>query len=321
MSASLAIALAVKACGGTIIAQVKQLTGRGTRKAQDVKIPGAVVDHVVVSPNQMMVTDIQFDRSYLGGSPFDCKNLPRVPLGPDKVIARRAGKELRPGVVTIFGFGASSDVPLVLAEQGCFDGGKIADYQFTTEHGPFGGPVMSGWQFSANLYPEALLDGPTQFDFIDGGNCKVAALSFAEFDAEGNVNVSRFGTANPGAGGFIDIAYNARDLVFTGTFTTSGLKVDIGQGGLKVVKEGTVRKFVSEVQEITYPVRKGVIERGQRALLITERAVFAIEAEGVVLNEIARGIDVKKDLLDLMAFKPQRVADPLPYMDESCFSA
>ncbi|GIX28288.1 MAG: hypothetical protein KatS3mg123_2169 [Burkholderiales bacterium] len=138
-------------------------------------------------------------------------------MGPDKVIARRAAREIRPGVVSIFGFGASSDAPLALAEEGHFADGRILDYHFTTEHGTFGGLVMSGWQFSANIYPEALLDGVTQFDFIDGGNCKFAALAFAQFDAEGNVNVSKFGNANPGAGGFIDIAHNAEELVFTGT--------------------------------------------------------------------------------------------------------
>ena len=320
ISASLAIALAVKASGGTVVAQVKELVARRTRKVQEVKIPGALVDRVVVSPTQMMVTDIQSDPAYLGGLPFDVSSLPRIPPGPDRVIANRAARELRPGVVTIFGFGASSDVPLLMAEKGCFADGRISDYHFTTEHGPFGGLVMSGWQFSANVYPEALLDGPAQFDFIDGGNCKIAALAFAEFDAAGNVNVSRFGTANPGAGGFIDIAYNARDLIFTGTFTTSGLKVAITDGGLRVVSEGRVRKFVPKVQEITYPVCKNIGQRGQRATLITERAVFVVEADGLVLSERARGIDVKKDVLDLMDFKPVRIEDPLPYMDESLFT-
>ena len=127
---------------------------------------------------------------------------------------------------------------MIMAEDGDFNDSRILDYQFTTEHGPFGGIVMGGWQFSANLFPEALLDGVSQFDFIDGGGCQFAALAFAEFDIAGNVNVSRFGIANPGAGGFIDIAYNARELVFTGSFTTSGLKVEIGAGGLRVVNEG-----------------------------------------------------------------------------------
>ena len=207
-----------------------------------------------------------------------------------------------------------------MAEDGLFDDGRIGDYQFTTEHGPFGGIVMSGWQFSANIGPEALLDGVQQFDFIDGGNCPFAALAFAQFDREGNVNVSWFGSSNPGAGGFIDIAQNAKDLVFTGTFTTAGLNVSISDGGLRVAKEGSVRKFVDRAEQITYPVRKGVVERGQSALIITERAVFRVEPEGLMLTEVAKGIDVRRDILDQMAFAPHHIVDPLPIMDASLFA-
>jgi propionate CoA-transferase len=279
-----------------------------------------LVDRYVVEPEQMSGTDIRSDRAYLGGSAPDLRSLPKLPLGPDKVIARRASLEVQPDRTCIFGFGASSDVPLVMAEAGLFDDGRVGDYQFTTEHGPFGGIVMSGWQFSANIGPEALLDGVQQFDFIDGGNCPFAALAFAQFDREGNVNVSWFGSSNPGAGGFIDIAQNAKDLVFAGTFTTSGLNVSIGDGGLRVVKEGSVRKFVDRVEQVTYPVRKGVVERGQTALIVTERAVFRVMSEGLILTEVARGIDVRRDILDQMAFAPAGIADPLPVMDASLFA-
>jgi propionate CoA-transferase len=236
------------------------------------------------------------------------------------VIARRAAAEVVPGRTSIFGFGASSDAPLVMAETGAFNDDGIDRYQFTTEHGPFGGVVMSGWQFSANMCPEALLDGLQQFDFIDGGNCPFAALAFAQFDALGNVNVSRFGTSNPGAGGFIDIAQNAKDLVFTGTFTTAGLATTISNCVLTVEKEGNVRKFVKQVDQITYSVREGVIERGQTALLVTERAVFRVEAAGLALVEIADGINLRRDVLDQMEFAPSRIAEPLPKMDAALFA-
>jgi propionate CoA-transferase len=320
ISSNVAIALAVKASGGTVIAQVRQEVPRFSRPAHQVRIPGVLIDHYVVEPEQMSGTDIRLDRAYLGGAAPDLRSLPKPPLGPDKVIARRASREVRPGRTCIFGFGASSDVPLVMAEDGLFDDGRIGDYQFTTEHGPFGGIVMSGWQFSANIGPEALLDGVQQFDFIDGGNCPFAALAFAQFDREGNVNVSWFGSSNPGAGGFIDIAQNAKDLVFTGTFTTAGLNVNIGDGGLRVAKEGSVRKFVDRAEQITYPVRKGVAERGQSALIITERAVFRLVPEGLTLTEVAKGIDVRRDILDQMAFAPHHIVDPLPVMDASLFA-
>jgi propionate CoA-transferase len=320
LSSSLALALAARACGGLVIAQVSRRVGRGTRPAQAVRIPGALVDHVVLDPQQMMTTEVAHDVAYLGGQPFDLSKIPTVPFGADKIIARRAAREIRPGVVSIFGFGASSDTPLVMAEQGAFDNGKIEDYAFTTEHGPFGGLVMSNWQFSANRHPEALLDGLAQFDFIDGGNCEFAALAFAQFDSAGNVNVSKFGNFNPGAGGFIDIAQNARELVFAGTFTTAGLQIDADDSGLSIRKEGKVRKFVNTAEQITYPVRSGVINRGQSAKIITERAVFEVTAEGLMLTEVARGIDVRKDILDQMEFAPARIAERPKVMDGALFA-
>lgn len=318
-TSNLAMALAVKACGGRTIAQVRKIVPRFSRRAGDVRIPGVLVDHVVVDPEQMMTTDIPFDAAYLGGGKYQSSHRQQLPLCIDKVIARRAARELKPGVVSVFGFGASSDAPLVMDEDGLFDNDRIAQYTFTTEHGPFGGLVMSGWQFSANLWPEALLDGVTQFDFIDGGNCPFAALAFAQFDALGNVNVSWFGSSNPGAGGFIDIAHNAKELLFTGSFTTAGLKAEIGGGGLRIATEGKVRKLVNKVDQITYSVSKGVAERGQKATLITERALFAVEKDGLVLTEIAKGVDVRRDILEQMEFAPKRIAEPLQQMDASLF--
>jgi propionate CoA-transferase len=320
MSSNTALALAVKACGGTVIAQVRREVPRHSRPAHHCRVPGVLVDHYVVEPEQMAGTDNRFNPIYLGGRRAEIADLPRLPLGPDKVIARRAAAEVVPGRTSIFGFGASSDAPLVMAESGAFGNDSIDRYQFTTEHGPFGGVVMSGWQFSANMGPEALLDGLQQFDFIDGGNCPFAALAFAQFDAAGNVNVSRFGASNPGAGGFIDIAHNAKDLIFTGTFTTSGLETTIANGGLAIDKEGSVRKLVKRVDQITYPVGQGVLERGQTALLVTERAVFRVEAAGLALIEIADGVDLRRDVLDQMEFAPARIAEPLPKMDAGLFA-
>lgn len=319
-SSSLALALAVKASGGTVIAQVRKIVPRQARNVHSVRVPGELVDHVVVSPQQMMTTGVRYDDAFLGGQKFGGRIAQNLPLGPDKIIARRAALDVRRGVVSIFGFGASSDIPMVMMEQGAFENDGLLDYSFTTEHGPFGGLVMGGWEFSANKYPEALIDGPSQFDFIDGGNCGVAALAFAEFDSSGNVNVSRFGAANPGPGGFIDIAYNAKELLFTGTFTTAGLKADVKDGQLSIREEGRVRKFVNRVGEITYPLCRNIAERGQKAKIYTERAVFSVEPDGLVLTEIAPGIDVKTQVLDLMAFPPKHIMEPLPKMDAALFA-
>jgi propionate CoA-transferase len=317
-SVALAMALAVKASGGTVIAQVSRIVPRGSRLAHEVKIPGVLVDHVVPVPDQPIGTDVLNDRGYLGPVPDAIQRLPTLAAGADKVIARRVAQELRPGETTILGFGGSSDAILAMAEDGCLDGGRLADYVLTTEHGPFGGVVMNGWQFSANYSPEALLDGAYQFDFIDGGGCDFAVLAFAQIDASGNINVSRFGSANPGGGGFVDIAENVDRLVFAGTFTTNGLEVACENGELNVLAEGRVRKFVPEVDLVTYRAGRGVRNRAQQARIITERAVFDITADGLTLVEIAPGVDLQREVLDQLGFQIQ-LADQLRTMDADLF--
>lgn len=319
LTANIALALAAKASGGKVIAQVRRLVSSDERTAPQVRVPGVYVDEIVVDPDMMMTTDVPYEPAYFSGHRVDVTTLKAPPFSMDRIIANRIAPEVRKHELGIFGFGAATDVPLVMAEQGLFDDGQLADYPGTTEHGAYGGIVMPGWQFSANLNPDAILDGVTQFDAIDGGLCPFTALSFAEFDAQGVVNVSKFGSANPGAGGFIDIAQNARRLIFAGTFTTAGLRCDVVDGQLVIQAEGKVKKFVQEAASITYRAQEGVAQRNQDAMIITERVVFRIAADGLELIEIAPGIDLQKDVLDLMDFAPVRIADPLPLMDSAHF--
>jgi len=316
-SCALALALAVKASGGTVIAQVSRVVPRATRSAHEVRIPGVLVDHVVVAPDEQLGTDVHDGSGYLGPVLDAVDQLPRLPPGPFKVIARRVAQEVRRGETAIFGFGAPADVVLAMAEDGMLDNGRFDDYVFTTEHGPFGGAVMGGWQFSANFSPKALLDGAYQFDFINGGGCEFAALAFAQIDAAGNVNVTRFGSAIAGGGGFTDIAHNARRLVFAGTLTADGLNVECEHGELTVLREGRVRKLVPATDSVTYRAGDGV-RRGQEARVITERAVFDLTADGLVLIEIAPGTDLHRDVLGQIDF-PVRVADDLAMMSPDLF--
>lgn len=319
VSSGLALALAAKASGGRVIAQVRKIVPRCSRLATEVRLPGMFIDSLVVDPDMMMSTDTSYDKAYLQPRSTALSDLPSIPFGPDKVIARRAALEVRKRELSIFGFGAAADVPLVMAEQGLIDPVTGSDdYWFTTEHGSYGGIVMNGWQFSANIHPQAMMDGLSQFDVIDGGLCRFAALAFAEYDAQGSVNVSKFGRANPGAGGFTDIAVNAQRLVFTGSFTTGGLDIAYADGRMSIVTEGKVSKFVTRAQSITYSVSDGVA-RGQTALIVTERAVFEVVPQGLVLIEIAPGADLQRDVLDLMGFAPHRILDPLPLMDALLF--
>lgn len=319
ITANIALALAARACGGRVIAQVRRIVAPDSRPATAVRLPGVCVDQVVVDPDMMMTTDVAYEPAYFGGRRLPLSDLAAPPFSADRIIANRVADEVRPGEMAIFGFGAATDVPLVMAQTGRFDNGRLRDYPATTEHGAYGGIVMPGWQFSANINPDALLDGVTQFDAIDGGLCRFAALSFAEFDAGGCVNVSRFGSACPGAGGFIDIAQNAQRIILAGTFTTGGLKADVVNGQLVIETEGRVRKFVQNVQSITYQVAAGVAGRGQEALIVTERAVFRVLPEGLHLIEIAPGVDLQRDVLDQMDFDPVRIADPLPLMAAAHF--
>jgi propionate CoA-transferase len=318
-SSSLAIALAVKACGGTVIAQVKRIVEPGERHAHMIKVPGVLIDKVVVDPDQWLVTGIKDDPHFLGQERIVPQNMEPLAMGPSKIIARRSATLIKKGELSIYGFGASSSIPSIFAEDGLFDGDGLYDYPSTTEHGSYGGIVTSGWQFSANLNPDALIDGVTQFDAIHGGLCKTAALAFAQFDEAGNVNVSKFANANPGSGGFIDIAHNAESLIFNGTFTTGGLQVETGNGTLKIVQEGKVSKFVKAAEQITYPVLQGVRERGQTAHIVTERAVFSVTREGLALREVAPGIDPKSEVLDLMEYQPTHIPDSIPKMDSELF--
>ena len=320
LSAALAIALAAKAGGGKVVAQVKNIASRKQRKTQTVRVPGALVDHVVHVPEQPMGSGFLHDEAFLGGVPYHRTELPVIPEGLDKLIMRRLALDVLPGVVTIFGMGISTGVPLVMAEQGLFDNGQLSKYNFTTEHGPYGGIVMAGMNFSANQYADALLDGLAQFDAIDGGICHTALLSFGEFGADGCVNVSRLGQKTVGAGGFIDIAHNATNLVLAGSFTAQGLEVSKGENGLQIVKEGRTRKFVKDVQHRTYPALKALRERGQNIKLVTERAVFDLKEIGLVLTEVAPGIDVRRDILAHMDFAPAAIVEPLRTMDAAVFS-
>ena len=197
------------------------------------------------------------------------------------------------------------------------DDGRLNDYVFTTEHGPFGGVVMNGWQFSANYSPEALLDGASQFDFIHGGGCDFAVLAFAQIDGAGNVNVSRFGAGRCRAAVVSPTSPRACAGWSSPAPSPPRAWRCSSDGRLSVRQEGRVAKFVAEVELITYRAGAGV-RRGQQARIITERAVFDITAEGIVLIEIAPGIDLRRDVLDLMGF-PVTVAEPLRTMDPALF--
>lgn len=308
----ISLAQAAKASGGIVIAQVKYLADAGTLDPREVVIPGVSVDYVVVDPAQRQSVASEYDPSLSGAVRVPLASLPRLPLDERKVVARRAAAELFPGAAINVGVGMPDGIAQVAAEAE-----TLADYTFTIEQGLTGGMPAGGVIFGVSHNPEARIHQSHQFDYYDGGGLDIAFLGMAQTDREGNVNVSKVGNLLTGCGGFINISQNAKRVVFCGTFTAKGLKVGVGGGKLSIQREGEVKKFVEQVQQITYSGTYAR-ERGQPALYVTERAVFTLEREGLVLQEVAPGVDVVRDIEGQMGFAPLRAPD-LKLMSEQLF--
>jgi propionate CoA-transferase len=305
-------AQATRRCGGVVIVQVKRMAKRGTLPAKQVKIPGILVDYVVVEPEQRQTYATYYSPAYAGELKIPLSDIPVLPLDARKVVARRAAMELFPGAVCNLGSGIFTGIANVAAEEDVLD-----EICLTNEQGMIGGAPASGGEAGASRNYAAMIDQPYQFDFYDGGGLDLAFLSFAEFDEQGNVNVSRFGNRIVGPGGFINISQNAKTVVFGGTFTAGKSDISWPDGKMKIAADGKGQKLVKAVEQITYSGSFGA-QRGQRALYITERAVFQLGAGGVELIETAPGVDVDHDILARMGFKP-KIAQNLKTMDARLF--
>jgi len=296
--------------------QVRERLPRGALKAREVRIPAAWVDAIVVDADQRTSYDIPFDASLsgelTGPQRFELEAPGDEPFNERQAVARRAACELVEGAVVNYGVGVPDAVAKLVARRGELD--RI--YQ-TIEHGTYGGSLLDGVLFGYARNASAMLDAPTQFDFYAGGGLDIAFLGFGEFDALGNVNVSKLGGLTVGPGGFIDIAQNARKVVFCGTFAAKGVQLETGDGTLCVVKPGEVRKLVQQVDQVTFSGPQALL-RGQQALYLTERANFRLTPEGMELFEIAPGIDLQRDVLDQMDFVP-RLAENIAVMPASHF--
>lgn len=308
----LAMAQAVHNSGGTVIVQVKRQAQSGTLDARTVKIPAFLVDAVVVDSEQWQVRTRYFDPSLCGEVKMPLGGIAPLPFDQRKVIARRAAMEIPPDAVINLGFGMPDGVASIVVEEGMSDLTTL-----TIEQGLVGGIPQGGVIFGCAANPEMIVDQPAQFDFYDGGGLDLTCLGAAQIDEKGNVNVSRFGGSFVGCGGFINISQNAKRVVFCGTFTAGGLRVEIEDGTLRITNEGKYKKFLPSVEEITF---SGDFARAQRqpVLYVTERAVFELGPEGLVLTEVAPGIDVDRDILPNMGFTP-KVADNIREMDSRIF--
>jgi propionate CoA-transferase len=305
-------AQATRRCGGVVIVQVKRLAKRGALPAKQVKIPGILVDLVVVEPEQRQTYETYYSPAYAGELMVPLSDIPALPLNPRKIIARRAAMELFPDAVCNLGSGISTGIANVAAEEDILD-----EICLTNEQGLIGGAPASGNEAGASRNYSAMVDQPYQFDFYDGGGLDLAFLSFAEADEAGNANVSRFGGRIIGPGGFINISQNAKSVIFSGTFSAGKSDISCVDGRLKIARDGGAGKFVKAVEQITYSGSYGR-ERGQSVLYVTERAVFRLGSAGVELIEIAPGVDLERDVLARMGFKP-KIAPKLASMDARLF--
>lgn len=306
----LSMAQATHRCGGVVIVQVERLTQSKTIPAKSVKIPGMLVDLVVVDPDQRQTYLTEYSPAYAGVIRLPEQNITPLPLDIRKIIARRAAMTLRPNAICNLGAGVSTGIGTIAAEEAI-----LSQITLTNEQGLIGGSPSSDAGAAVNY--TSIVEQPYQFDFYDGGGIDLAYLSFAEVDALGSVNVSRFGNRIIGVGGFINISQNAKKVIFSGSFTTGGLRTTIDNGHLIITQEGKGKKFVAVLQQVSYS-GPFADQRGQEVLYVTERAVFRKKDGKLELFEIAPGVDIEKDVLAQMEFRPL-IANDLQLMDQRIF--
>ena len=309
--------MAAKRYGGRVIAQVKPVVQSGTINPKDVAVPGVFIDDIVVCENPFedhrQTSSWYFDPSYSGQVRVPAANIAPAPFNERKFIARRGTQELYKGAVVNLGTGIPNDmVGKVCNEEGVSD-----DIMITVESGIYGGVQAGGIDFGIGQNLTAMIGHHEQMDYYNGAGVDITYMGLGELDGEGNVNSTKMGPRCTGAGGFIDITQNAKKVVFLGTFTARGAKYEFSGGKLKILREGDVCKMVKKVAQISFngPMAR---EKEQEVMFVTERAVFKLCKEGVMLTEIAPGIDLQTQVLDRMEFTPI-VSNELKRMDETLF--
>jgi propionate CoA-transferase len=296
----LSIATAARNCGGLSIVQVERVAASDSLNPREVAVPGVLVDCVVAADlkNHRQTYSVDYNHAYSGRQRVPLGHVPRMELSERKIIGRRCAFELPLGGVINLGIGMPESLSAVAAEENVL---KLVT--LTAEPGVIGGIPQGGLNFGACLNPSAIIQQNQQFDFYDGGGLDMACLGMAQADQAGNVNVSLFGNRLAGSGGFINISQNAKKVLFAGTFTTGGLQVSIDDGQLKIMREGEARKFLKNVEHITFS-GEFASENKQPAYYVTERCVFKLTPDGLELIEYAPGMDIERDILAKMDFRP-----------------
>ena len=298
-------AIATRVNGGLVIAQVKRLTAAGSLRPHDVRVPGHLVDLIVLDPDQRQTTETDYDPAISGDVIAPWSSFALADHGVDKVIARRAAMELRAGQTANLGFGISALVPRVLLEEG-----QAQAVTWAIEQGAVGGMPLTGFAFGCAANADMFMPSPNQFTYFQGGGFDMAFLSFLEVDGDGNVNVSKLGKKpylTAGCGGFVDITAHAKKLVFSGYFE-AGAELELSETALKVTKPGKFTKMVAAVEHVTFSGNRARAT-GQDVIYVTERCVIRLTAEGLVATEVMPGIDPARDIVAASQGRVQVAAD------------
>lgn len=311
---ALEMALAAKNNGGVVIAQVKRIIHNDSSQPHKVHVPGAFVTVVVEAPEQLQTTATPYDPTISGEVNLDIDTLEQIPFDASKVIARRVAQELREGWVVNIGYGISANVPRILIEEN-----KHGAVTWVIEQGAIGGVPLLGFKFGCSANAEAFVPSPNQFSFFQSGGFDASLLSFLQVSNDGSVNVSKL-KSNPhrtaGAGGFVDITSRAKKIIFSGYFN-AGAKLDVREGKLIIEKEGRIAKFVTDLDQISFSGKRAQ-EQGQEITFLTERCVIKLKGKGLVVTEIAPGVDIERDIID-QAEVQLLVDDQLKEMDSRLF--
>ena len=311
---ALDLAMAAHNNGGVVIAQVKFVVENETLKPHSVHVPGILVDYIVEAPDQWQTTQTPYDPAISGEMFKPLNTFGLMEFGTGKAIARRVAQELKPGWAVNLGFGVSANVPRIFLEEGLH--GKVT---WVIEQGAVGGVPLLDFQFGCSSNAEAIVPSPHQFTYFQAGGFDCSLLSFLQIDSHGSVNVSKLGVrphVTAGAGGFVDITARARRIVYSGFFN-AGAKMEVVDGKLRIGKEGRVKKLVREVEQVSFSGRRAVMQ-GQDVTYITERCVMKLAREGIVVTEIAPGVDLQANILDQSEF-PLIVAPDLKPMQAALF--
>ena len=309
------MALSAHNNGGYVIAQVRRIVKSGKIPPKDVVVPGILVDSIVETPDMLQTTGTPYDPAISGEvfRPLSDFEIPE--FGIPKVIARRVAQELHGGWAVNIGFGVSANVPRILLEEG-----QHGAVTWVIEQGAVGGIPLDGFKFGCASNAEAFVASPHQFCYFQAAGFDCSLLSFLEIDSDGSVNVSRLPSTphrTAGAGGFVDITTRAPKIVFSGTFM-AGADMVIESGKLVIRQEGKISKFVEKVDQVSFSGIRGC-SQGQDVMYVTERCVIKLTDRGLVVTEVAPGVDVDRDILG-QSSASLTISDDLVEMDSSLFA-